>query len=103
MKQGTSFLLPIQIGTDLDNVQKVEFILQQNEKEFSYEYPSDTVIREGNSLAIKFTAEDTWNFEPNVPIYIDTRITLKDSEYQPETEIVKVIMNRTLFKRAQND
>lgn len=98
MKQGTNCLLPISIGTDLALVKKIEFILKQNDLEMYFEYPSDKTIKDENAVNLIFTQQDTWAFKPNVAIYIDTRITLWDSDYQPETEIVSIKMSKTLFK-----
>lgn len=101
MKQGTKFLLPVTVGIDLEAVEKIEFILVQNDKKLTWEYPSVRAIASGNEVDLIFTEAETWEFAPNSVISIDTRITLKDSEYQPETDIVKVFMRGTLFERTE--
>lgn len=102
MKQGINFLLPVEIGMDLEPVEKIEFILRQEDVEMQFEYPSDKCIREGNVINLIFMQSDTWQFKTDVPCYLDTRITLTDSIYQPETELVKLRMNKTLFKEQIN-
>lgn len=99
MKQGTKFLLPVAIGTDVDMIRKIEFILVQGSKEMTWEYPSDRTIREDNVINLVFTEEESWELVPYKRISLDTRITLNDSEYQPETKIATVVMHETLFHR----
>ena len=99
MKQGIKLLLPVSIGIDMDAVSKIEFVLVQGDKKLTWEYPSARTIADGNIVNLIFTESETWEFTPNMAISIDTRITLKDSEYQPETEIVKVFMRGTLFEK----
>jgi hypothetical protein len=62
------------------------------------EFPSDDVVDLGNNtLGVIFTQSETTLFDGGKAFYADTRITMKDSTYQPETPILKVQMNPTLF------
>lgn len=98
MKQGINYLLQIEIGMDVDLIEKMEFIFKQGEKEKLFLYPGEKAIKQNNNIiALKWTSEETYFFKP-ANIEIDTRITLKDSEYQPETEIKTIYMKRTLFE-----
>lgn len=103
MKQLTKNLLKMNFqGIDFDTVSKIEFAFSQEIGQSPLkvaEYPKngaelivDTVI------GVAWTPEETALFEAGKPFYADTRITLKDSAYQPETPIVKLVMNPTLFE-----
>lgn len=117
MKQGTNFILPIQIEYDLEQVKSIDFIFKQsalkNKNEYSareilkgvektFTYPSETATlseTEENVINLHWTAKDTYIFVPDgEPVYMDTRITLNNSTENPETEIVKIQMLPTLFK-----
>lgn len=105
MKQLTKNLLKINFkGIDLGNVSKVEFAFSQEigESPLKVEtYPSDKVVKLSNtSLGVAWDASETALFEPDRHFYADTRITLANSEYQPETPILRLKMNPTLFERA---
>lgn len=117
MKQGTNFILPVQIEYDLEQVKSIDFIFKQsalkNKNEYSirdvlkgvektFTYPSETATlseTEENVINLYWTTKDTYIFMPEgEPIYMDTRITLNNSTENPETEIVKIQMLPTLFK-----
>ena len=99
MKRLTNFLLPVEIGMDLDDVKSVKFKFQQYGKTLTFEYPSAKAYRKGseNVVLLKWTLQDTLLFEPGRKMEMDTFITLNDSEENPWTEIVSVNMDRTLF------
>lgn len=103
MKNGIKFALPISIGMNLDLIDKVEFILESGDKRMEYEYPSDRTFADGNTINLIFTEAESWYFKAGSRIEIDTRITLRDSEYQPETAIASVTMKRTLFEQIGDD
>lgn len=117
MKQGTNFILPVQIEYDLEQVKSIDFIFKQaalkNKNEYSirgilkgvektFTYPSETATlseTEENVINLYWTDKDTYIFMPEgEPVYMDTRITLNNSTENPETEIVKIQMLPTLFK-----
>lgn len=102
MKQGIDFLMAIRIGIDLDQCEKVELIFTQGEKERYVVYPSDEVVLEpGRMLLVKWSAEQTRYFEAGKKIELDTRITLKDTDQQPATNITTIVFERTNFKEAE--
>lgn len=106
MKQLTNNLLKINFkGIDLLNgVSKVEFAFSQEIGETPLklaEYPGDSVVMLSNtSLGVIWTAAETKEFKADEYFYLDTRITPSDTAYQPETEIIKLKMNPTLFEGA---
>lgn len=98
MKKGTKSLLPVTIGMDVDLVSKIEFIFVQGNKSKSFEYPSSHAMKiDDRTIGVIWTPADKSIFKAD-SMQMDTRITLKDSEYQPETSIVPLIMNNTLFE-----
>lgn len=104
MKAGLNQILPVEIGIDLDSIEKVEFVFNQNGHNI-YEcfYPSMTAFKEDgqteNIIFVKFTSKVLSQFvaDSKTPIYMDTRITLKDSDINPQTEITSFVLDRTLF------
>ena len=103
MKQLTKNLLKINFqGIDWSKVSKIEFAFSQNigEKPLkTAKYPnSSTTMVSDNVVGVIWNSEETALFKAGKPFYCDTRITLSDSVYQPETPIVKLVMNPTLFE-----
>lgn len=103
MKQLTHNLLKLNFtGIDWSEVSKIEFAFSQNIGEApmkTAEYPSGTAFEvTDNLVGIVWTPEETALFKAGKPFYADTRITLSGSSYQPETFIVKLMMNPTLFE-----
>lgn len=90
-------------GVDISAVSKIEFAFSQEvwEKPLkTAEYPNKDAIHIADNLfGIVWTAEDTKKFEAGKEFYCDTRISLKGTSYQPETPILKLKMNPTLFER----
>ena len=68
MKQGTQFALPVEIGMDLDDVSRIEFVFKQkNYNGFpaikSNVWPDDCTRQEGqNIILIPWTREETYKF-----------------------------------------
>ena len=105
MKQLTHNLLKMNFhGIDLDNVEKIEFAFAQNIGDAPLKtavFPSETAVSVTDGvIGIVWTKEETALFEPDKKFYADTRITMKDTEYQPETPIVRLKMNPTLFEQG---
>ena len=105
MKQLTHNLLKMNFhGIILDDVEKIEFAFAQNIGDAPLKtavFPSETavVVSEG-MIGIVWTQEETTLFEPDKKFYADTRITMKNSAYQPETPIIRLKMNPTLFEQG---
>ena len=106
MKQGTQFVLPVEIGMDLDDVSRIEFVFKQKScKGFpaikSNVWPDDCTRQEGqNIILIPWTREETYKFLGGEALYMDTRITLRDSTDQPQTEILTLKMSPTLLQEV---
>lgn len=103
MKQLTKALLKMNFqGIDLSTVSKIEFAFSQeigHKPLKTATYPNGgAILVGGNVIGVAWTPEETKLFKENKTFYADTRITLKDSTYQPETPIVKLKMNPTLFE-----
>lgn len=103
MKQLTKNLLTINFnGINLSDVEKIEFAFSQEIGEPPLkvaEYPGNqTVLLSDNSIGVIWSAEETMLFNAGRNFYADTRITLKNSEFQPPTPIIKLKMNPTLFE-----
>lgn len=101
MKQGLNLLLEVEVKINLDLVEMIEFIMQQDSKEMTFTYPSEKAFRQGDIICLKFTRDESYYFDPSTYIEMDTRITLIDSEYQPETSLVTTQISRTLFKEVE--
>lgn len=83
---------------DVSLVSKVEFIFAQGNRSKSFQYPSDeTVEIDDRTIGIIWQPADKSIFKAD-SMQMDTRITLKDSPYQPDTPIVPFVMTDTLFK-----
>lgn len=103
MKQLTNNLLKMNFnGIDLTNVSKIEFAFSQEIGKAPLkvaEYPSEnTVLIADNMIGIAWTQEETALFKGGKHFFADTRITLNDSKYQPETPILRLTMEPTLFE-----
>lgn len=105
MKQLTKNILAVSLnGVDIADIAKVEFAFSQNMHSTPLklaEYPgSNTVDLGDNMIGVIWTPDETMLFEAGKTFCADTRITLRDSEFQPQTPIVKLQMDPTLFRRA---
>lgn len=117
MKQNTTPVLPIEVLAPYENIKRVEFIFKRlNTNNYNNDiyktYPAlvhkifegeelggIVVPGEGNFVVrVPFTAEETLKMPVGV-IYMDTRIVYEDGSI-PETEIVPVNMNATLFEEV---
>lgn len=103
MKQLTKSLLKMSFsGIDLNNVSQIEFAFSQDIDSSPLKtaiFPSENVVVvSDDTLGVVWTPEETQEFVAGKPFFADTRVTMADSEYQPETPIIKLIMNPTLFK-----
>lgn len=105
MKRGNRGRLPVNIGIDLNTVEKIEFIFKQGKNEKYVVYPSDDATRRENEniIDISWTGNDTILFSADKKIGMDTRIHITGSSDQPDTSIVYFHMNDTLFEKAVED
>lgn len=107
MKQLTRNLLTMCLhGIDVADVERVEFAFSQNMSSTPLklaEFPGNNTVDLGNNtIGVIWTPEETMRFEGGKPFYADTRITMNNSDYQPQTPIVKLKMEPTLFEMAVN-
>lgn len=103
MKQLTHNLLKMRFnGIDLNDVSTIEFVFSQNIDDAPLKtatYPSEDVVYiTEHIVGVVWTKNETALFEAGKPFFADTRITMKHSEYQPETQIIKLKMQPTLFE-----
>lgn len=105
MKQGIHMLLPVEIDFDINEVERIEFIIRQKNTELSFEYPSARAQRRAgeNIVDLELTEDETWLFSPTVPAELDTRLHLIDSPYNPETVPVRFDVHRTLFEEVPSN
>jgi hypothetical protein len=102
MKQSITQLLPVRFDVDLDQVETIEFRFRQGAVRRDVVYPSNLATRrEGeNIIDVAWTASDTWRFSAGAAMQMDTRITLKGSQFQPETPLVTLTLEPSLFERG---
>lgn len=104
MKQGLNTHMLVTIdGIDVEDCEKIEFIFK---KELapngatikSATYPND-VTCENDVFRIHWSASETYAVKTGEQFFMDTRITFTGTSDQPETNVVKLVMNPTLFER----
>lgn len=103
MKQLTNNILKLNFrGVDLAAVSTIELAFAQKKGETPLKtatYPGTGTVLIGDSLiGVEWSKEETALFDAGKSFYLDTRITMADSPYQPSTPIIKLVMNPTLFK-----
>ena len=101
MKQGTNFELPVNIDVDLDEVERIDFLFVQGDVTKTFTYPSETAVRDGNTIKLTWTEEDTWAFKTSVKIEMDTKVKMQGTINNPETAIVSFGLHPTLFARSE--
>lgn len=107
MKQGLRLLLPVSFdGVSVNDISRIEFVFAQDvsvnnvvRKTSVYDGSGEDVIFDDGVFYVPWTSDETYLFKAACPFYMDTRITLTESAYQPPTNIVKLVMNPTLFVR----
>lgn len=103
MKQGTNFHLTVTMGINLDLVEKITFLFkQQSGAKLTFTYPSDIASRidDTNQIKLQWTREETYSFNANEYVMMDSLIELIDSSDNPQTEVVKFSINPTLFEEG---
>lgn len=107
MKQGTQFTLRVELeGLDITDVEYVEFVFKRNKRMQSIaikslRYPEQVQYADG-SMLIPWTMEETYAIPAGEKFYMDTRIHLKSTQDMPETPIVSLVMNPTLFEEGES-
>lgn len=98
MKQGTNFKMNVQFGIDLSLVDSIEFKFKQGDRFLLYHFPSESAYLTDNNQKVQlvWTYEDTFLFKAG-NLRLDTLIKLKDTEDNPQTEIIYVRFDPTLF------
>ena len=102
MKQGINYSLKVNINDDLDKVKSIDFVFVQGNTKLEFTYPSTMAVRsEGeNVIYLLWSAEDTYKFNSGSHMKMDTRIHYVDTDYSPETPIIDLVMNPTLFEEG---
>jgi len=95
---------------DASDIRKVKFIFRQvknmngaikKEEEYDASDESSSVELIDGMFIVPFSLEDSYLFRQNTPFYMDTKIFLNDTDNNPETEIVELYMNQTLFRKEE--
>lgn len=98
MKQATNNKLLVEVGVDVSLCEKIEFRFKQKDIIKDFVYPSEKAeVVDERTIALWWTKEDKALFK-NDRLYMDTRIELKDSLDQPDTDIVILYMEPSLFE-----
>lgn len=110
MKRGTTPTLPIKIKMPFSNVQSIEFIFKTDISEYANKllykkFEGNIPVKEQNDndfvVELKLTADETMRLSVG-DVYMDTRIVLT-GDIIPETQITKVNVNDTLFRKVYED
>ena len=102
MKQGLNHIMPVLFSSlNMADVEWIDFLFKQDETELLFHYPSETAVlgEEDDRAYLHWTAEQTYLFDPRKRMAMDTKVKLLNTEINPETEIVKFVMNPTLFEQ----
>lgn len=111
IKAGTNLSLPLEIvDKNFAMIEAIEFLFKQTENGdtlktayWSRDNESrDAVLITGTqTIAIKFSREDTYLFQQDENFFIDTRIHYYDTDENPYTPIVRQRMSMTLFAEGE--
>ena len=103
MKKGLTFNLKVSFDTiAIEKVETIEFAFAGDNESGapllkSEAYPSTVRFDEGTgAFLVPFTPAETAAFPET--FYMDTRITLKNSDDQPQTQMVRLAMSDSLFE-----
>lgn len=106
MKQGTTFTMSVKFdGVDVLDIETVEFLFKTEKSKTSKAvkqslYPGDAVLdSDGKTFLIPWSRKETYEF--NGQFFMDTRISLKTGQGNPETPIVTLVMAPTLFGEGE--
>lgn len=102
MKQGTNYIMRVNLDFDFDTIEKIDFIFEQGDARLKFTYPSAKAQKVEGEKAVNlvWTYNDTYIFKAYSQITMDTRISLIDVDTNPETSLAKFYMNPTLFTKG---
>lgn len=105
-KQGTNYVMDVGFeGLDMDDVERIEFLFRTSPRAESREimrteYPGGAALsQDGDAILVPWTEEDTYRVPAGSLFYMDTKIYLKSTTSNPQTPIVELRMDGTLFRR----
>lgn len=104
IKQGVNMNMAIPIDTDLDLVDRIVFITVQDvlhRQMWIYPSANATRVPDTNTVNLVWTWEDTFRYDPEKLIYMDTKIFLKNSTENPPTQKTFFRMDSTLFTEEE--
>lgn len=103
MKVGINQILEVKVGIPLDEVESIKFVFSQfSERKLFFTYPSEKALRgENDTIELLWSKEESYLFMPDKTIFMDSFIKLFGSDNNPETPIIKLMMNPTLFKENE--
>lgn len=90
----------------MSDVRQIDFIFKQQNNKNSEALKTSTykadgtgdAILQGDFILVPWTKHETYKFYPGEEFYMDTLITLSNSADNPETPIVSMRMEKSLFK-----
>lgn len=114
MKQGINIVLPVRFhDVDFEEIEKIEFVFKQIKLPMAPALKTSIYKADGTGEAVRrddtdivdvpWDADETFLFIPDSTVYMDTKITIKNSTYNPVTPIVSFKMDMTLFEEVLND
>ena len=109
MKQGITHHMAVRFdGVRLDEVSRIEFVFTQTKRGsplktslWTAGEETGDAIRHGEQLLVPWSREETYLFQEEAAFYLDTRITMAETGDNPETPIVPLRMNPTLFEKEE--
>lgn len=108
MKRGTTPTLPVRVNIDNASTASVTFVFKQTKEEdatalVTKEWPTDeevTYDSEKERYLIEWTEAETRLFVADQVFFMDTKVVLNSGKI-PETNIVMLRMNPTLFEEEE--
>jgi len=111
-KQATQNVLSVSFDTDLDQIEQIEFVFTQDNKENAPTLKSALWVNGGdntsavrvegeNVIEIPWSIEDTFKFKREKKFFMDTRIAVIGDDYNPITPIIELFMCPSLFKQSE--
>lgn len=104
MKQGNNQIMGIRFKEGLNNVETILFKFVQGNRSLTFKFPSENTAidrEEENVIDLLWTYKDTYMFEADKTIYLDTLVKMKNSNTTPEIPIKELTMSPTLFRQME--
>ena len=112
IKAGTNFALPVKIeDADFPRISGIEFMFKQAESGETLKsayWSRDGLSRDAskkdgddNIIIVTFSREDSYLFTQDEMFFMDTRIHYDDTEMNPCTNMVRLMMRSTLFQSGE--